>query len=112
MGGTADHVWPRSVRQAIVLQCDAVTGRAELAQHQRIVTELLRLKGACSSVSLRSSILPLEDIVDQREQVIGGNTRLGAAFAGDLHIAVFQFLNFDKTQDAVERRADVVTHAP
>ena len=43
--------------------------------------------------------------------MIGGNTRLGAAFAGDLHIAVFQFLNFDKTQDAVERRADVVTHA-
>ena len=33
MGGTADHVWPRGVRQTIVLHCDAVTGRAELAQH-------------------------------------------------------------------------------
>ena len=43
--------------------------------------------------------------------MIGGNTRLGAAFAGGLHVAVFQFLNFDKTQDAVEWRTDVVAHA-
>ena len=42
--------------------------------------------------------------------MIGGNTRLGAAFAGDLHVAFLQFLNFDKTQDAVEWRADVVAH--
>ena len=44
MGGTADHVWPRGVRQAIVLHGDAVTGRAELAQNQRIVTELFEVK--------------------------------------------------------------------
>ena len=43
--------------------------------------------------------------------MIGGNARLGAAFAGDLHVAFSQFLNFDKAQDAVERRADVVAHA-
>ena len=44
MGGTADHVWPRGVRQTIVLHGDAVTGRAELAQNQRIVTELFEVK--------------------------------------------------------------------
>ena len=43
--------------------------------------------------------------------MIGGNARLGAAFAGGLHVAFSQFLNFDKAQDAVERRADVVAHA-
>ncbi len=43
--------------------------------------------------------------------MIGGNARLGAAFAGDLHVAFSQFLNFDEPQNAVERRADVVAHA-
>ena len=43
--------------------------------------------------------------------MIGGNTRLGTALAGDLDIAFLQFLNLDKAQDAVERRTDVVAHA-
>ena len=43
--------------------------------------------------------------------MIGGNTRLGTALAGDLDIAFLQFLDLDKAQDAIERRADVVAHA-
>ena len=43
--------------------------------------------------------------------MVGSDTRLGAAFARDLYIALFQFLNLNKAQDAVERCADVVAHA-
>ena len=43
--------------------------------------------------------------------MIGGNARLGTALADDLDIAFLQFLDLDKAQDTVERRADVVAHA-
>ena len=112
MGGTADHVWPRGVWQTIVLHGDAVIGCAELAQNQRIVTELFEVKRRMFQCYLAVfDFAHLEDVVNQREQVIGGNTSLGAAFAGDLDIAFLQFLDIDKAQDAVERRTDVVAHA-
>ena len=43
--------------------------------------------------------------------MVGSDACFGAALAGNLHIALFEFFNFDKAQDAVERRADVVAHA-
>ena len=112
MGGAADHVLVDSVGLAGVEHCYAAVRCTELAQYERVVAQFFKIERFV--IERYFAILDpahLEDVVDQRQQVIGGNTRLGAAFAGDLHVAFSQFLNFDKAQDAVERRADVVAHA-
>ena len=43
--------------------------------------------------------------------MIGGDSRLGSVFTGGMDIVFVQFLNFDESQNTVERRADVMTHA-
>ena len=43
--------------------------------------------------------------------MIGGDSRIGSVFTGGMDIVLVQFLNFDESQNTVERRADIMTHA-
>ena len=111
MGGAADHVRSGGIRQAVVLHRDAAVGCAELAQHEYIVAKFFKVERHMLERYLAVlDFAHLEDVVNEREQVVGGHACFGAAFASDLYIALFQFLNLNKAQDAVERCADVVAH--
>ena len=62
---------------------------------------------------LRSSVLQpanLQDIIDQRQQVVRGDQHFLVIFPDQFCILKVGHIDFDQANDAIQRRADVVAH--
>ncbi len=110
--GAAVHIGVGEGAHAAGGERDAAVVRADEPQHVDAVAQLGEVERLV--FKLHGAVLDfahLQDVVDQREQMVGRHACFCAVLRDQLRVAGVQVANFQQADNAVERRADVVAHA-